>query len=217
MTIDSDMIYNIMKTGIVLTAVFIVVFVKVRQERGSRKSRTTEPKTLSGPEELNKKFEANLQSSNCIVSATCNILWHHGHHGFPELIEGVDFPGLEERIDAIINSKGGYANNNVPETVEGYVSTYTHYKVEVNNLWHPSFNDVKRAAAKNPCLLGFAAGPDSYGSDAGHMTACVWADVYDKKKMVGVIDGHKTNIVFWVWQKHNDFMSEFIFSKKDGA
>ena len=133
-----------------------------------------------------------------------------------ELIEGIDFPELENRIDRIINSKGGYANNNVPETVEEYVSTYTSYRVEVKNHWYPDFSDVEEAVATAPCLLGFKRGSAAYGSSAGHMTACVYASDSDGKKLVGVMDGHKTEIVFWEWSGSNDFMSEFLFSK-DGS
>ncbi|MBR3033178.1 MAG: hypothetical protein IKH92_09185 [Clostridiales bacterium] len=211
---DSGNVYYILETVAVLSSISFLVIRRIRQDRRSRLARKVVLKSMPNEDELNKKFEANRQSGNCIVAATCNILWYHGHHGFPKLIEGVDFKGLEGRIDTIIQSKGGYANNNVPETVEEYVSTYTPYNVKVKNRWYPSYNDVKKAAKKNPCLLGFAKGPNSYGAGAGHMTACVWADESEEKKMVGVLDGHKDHIVYWEWGEYNDFMSEFILTKK---
>ena len=204
--------YYILETITVLAAVSFLVIRKVQEDRRSRSTRKAALKTMTNGN-ISSRFEPHLQSGNCIVAATCNILWYHGKNGFPELIEGIDFVELEGRIDTIINSKGGYANNNVPETVEEYVHTYTSYQVEVKNKWYPKFSDVKKASAKNPCLLGFAAGSEGAGPKVGHMTACVYAAESEGKKLIGVMNGHKTEIVYFEWSKFNDFMSEFIFSR----
>ena len=210
----SGNVYYVLELVTALSAVSFLVVRKVMDDRRSRTTKKAALKTMAGGK-LDKNYEPHLQSGNCIVAATCNILWYHGKNGFPELIDGIDFVELEGRIDTIINSKGGYANNNVPETVEEYVRTYTSYQVEVKNKWYPKFSDVKKAAAKNPCLLGFAAGSEGAGPKVGHMTACVFASESDGKKLVGVMNGHKTEIVYFEWSKYNDFMSEFIFSKED--
>ena len=215
MKAGSGNIYYVLETVAVLSSISFLVFRNVWQGRRNRTTRKAALKTMSEGNILSG-YDPHRQSGNCIVAATCNILWYHGQHGYPELIEGIDFPELENRIDRIINSKGGYANNNVPETVEEYVSTYTSYRVEVKNHWYPDFSDVEEAVATAPCLLGFKRGSAAYGSSAGHMTACVYASDSDGKKLVGVMDGHKTEIVFWEWSGSNDFMSEFLFSK-DGS
>jgi len=89
--------------------------------------------------------------SNCIVCAIGNLMWHYGNNGYPSLISGMEFSDVKTKIDEIIMNEGGYANNNIPETISKYVKgRNSGYSVSVTNKWYPSYKDVKKEVAKRP-------------------------------------------------------------------
>lgn len=156
-------------------------------------------------------YDPHLQNNdNCIVCAISNILWYHGQNGHPNLISGATFTQVKNRVKSIMNGLGGYTNNNIPGTINSYVNTYTSYSVSVYNHWSPTFSNVSSEVAARPCLLGFAAG-SPYSATQGHMTVCVNAMTQMGHKLVGLMDGHHTYIVYKEWGSYNDFMSKVIF------
>ena len=84
----SGNVYYVLELITALSAVSFLVVRKVMEDRRSRTTRKAALKTMAGGK-LDKNYEPHLQSGNCIVAATCNILWYHGKNGFPELIDGI--------------------------------------------------------------------------------------------------------------------------------
>lgn len=155
-------------------------------------------------------YDPHLQGGNCIVGAISNLLWYHGHNGYPGLTSGVTFAQVESRVNTIITALGGYANNYIPQTISTYVNLYSSYSVSVTNHWNPTFALVSAMVNVRPCLLGFAAG-SPYSQTVGHMTVCVDAMTQLGHNLVGLMDGHHTYIVYKEWGTYNDFASSVIF------
>lgn len=144
------------------------------------------------------------------MGAISNLLWYHGHNGYPGLTSGVTFTQVESRVNNIITALGGYANNYIPQTISTYVNLYSSYSVSVTNHWYPTFALVSAMVNVRPCLLGFAAG-SPYSQTVGHMTVCVDAMTQLGHNLVGLMDGHHTYIVYKEWGAYNDFASNVIF------
>lgn len=160
-----------------------------------------------------RTYYPNLQGSyNCIVAAISNIIWHYGMNGYSSLISGMSFTDVKDEVDYIINYYGGYDNDNIPDTIEDYVYSYSSYSVSSYNQWNPTFSNVYYEVLNRPCLLGFAPGTGSYDPTVGHMTMCVGTATISGQNYVKVIDGHSTSIVYRLWGSYNDFMSKVIFS-----
>ena len=157
-----------------------------------------------------RSYDPHLQGGNCIVGAISNLLWYHGHNGYPGLTSGVTFSQVENRVDSIITWLGGYANNNIPQTISTYVNWYSSYSVSVTNHWNPTFSLVSAIVNARPCLLGFAAG-SPYSPTVGHMTVCVDAMTQLGYNLVGLMDGHHTYIVYKEWGTYNDFAADVVF------
>ena len=123
------------------------------------------------------------------------------------------FEGVEAEIDRLINSHGGYANDNIPATIKDYVKSKDNsYSVTVTNKWNSSFTNVKSEVGSRPCLLGFAAG-SPYSDKEGHMTVCVGTREVNGVQYCKVMDGWSTSISEKKWGSYNDFMSKVKLSK----
>lgn len=156
-------------------------------------------------------YSPQLQTKNCIVSAISNLMWHWSINGYSALTTGMTFNQVEDRIDVIMTAEGGYANANIPATIETYVDEKSSYTVTVTNQWNPTFSNLKSEVANRPCLLGFAAG-SPYNDTVGHMTVCVGTRSTLFSKYVQVIDGWEDEIVEKAWGDYNDFISKVVLS-----
>lgn len=140
-------------------------------------------------------------------------MWHWSINGYSNLANGMTFEGVEAEIDRLINSHGGYANDNIPATIKDYVKSKDNsYSVTVTNKWNPSFTNVKSEVGSRPCLLGFAAG-SPYSDKEGHMTVCVGTREVNGVQYCKVMDGWSTSISEKKWGSYNDFMSKVKLSK----
>lgn len=157
------------------------------------------------------RYSPQEQSGNCIVGAISNLMWHWSINGYSSLASGMTFTEVEDLVDEIMLSEGGYANANIPATISEYVDRKSNYSVTVTNQWNPSFANVSNEAANRPCLLGFAAG-SPYSEIYGHMTVCVGTRVGAIYTYVKVMDGWSTDIVEKKWGSYNDFMSKVRLS-----
>lgn len=158
-------------------------------------------------------YDPHEQGGNCIVGAISNLMWHWSINGYSSLASGMSFEDVEAEIDSLINSHGGYANNNIPDTIKDYVkSKNSSYSVTVTNKWNPTFNNVKSEVASRPCLLGFAAG-SPYSDTVGHMTVCTGTREVSGVQYCKVMDGWSTSIAEKQWGNYNDFMSKVVLSK----
>ena len=158
-------------------------------------------------------YDPHEQGGNCIVGAISNLMWHWSINGYSSLASGMSFEDVEAKVDSLINSHGGYANNNIPATIKDYVkSKNSSYSVTVTNKWSPTFNNVKTEVASRPCLLGFAAG-SPYSDKEGHMTVCTGTREASGVKYCKVMDGWSTSIAEKQWGTYNDFMSKVTLSK----
>lgn len=157
------------------------------------------------------RYYPNLQINNCIVCAISNLLWHYGENGYSSLISGMAYTNVDSTVDSIMSSLGGYTNNNIPSTINWYVSSKSTYSVSVTNQWSPTFYNVQTEVASRPCLLGFAAG-SPYSDTVGHMTLCVGTRLYNDWGYVQVIDGHSSYVVEKAWGSYNDFISKVVFN-----
>lgn len=157
------------------------------------------------------RYSPQIQTKNCIVSAISNLMWHWSINGYSALADGMTFNQVENRIDELMTAAGGYANANIPATIDAYVDETSSYSVSVTNQWNPTFNNVKNEVATRPCLLGFAAG-SPYSATVGHMTVCVGTRSVLFSKYVKVIDGWETEVVEKAWGDYNDFMSKVVIS-----
>ncbi len=139
-------------------------------------------------------------------------MWHWSINGYSSLASGMTFVEVEEQVDGIITAEGGYANSNIPATIEKYVKAKSTYSVSVTNKPNPTFSNVKTEVASRPCLLGFAAG-SPYSDTVGHMTVCVGTRTVSSTNYVSVMDGWETYVVEKAWGSYNDFMSKVVLSK----
>jgi len=159
------------------------------------------------------RYDPNLQGGNCIVGAISNLMWHWSNNGYSSLASGMTFQGVESEVDALIKAEGGYANNNIPNTIKNYVKgKNSSYSASVTNKWSPTFSNVKTETASRPCLLGFAAGSD-YSDKVGHMTVCIGTRTASNVNYCKLMDGHNTSVVEKQWGSYNDFMSKVTLSK----
>lgn len=150
---------------------------------------------------------------NCIVGAISNLMWYWSENGYSSLANNMTFAEVEEEIDSLISSHGGYANKNIPDTIKDYVKGKNNsYSATVTNKWSPSFSNVKTEVGSRPCLLGFAAG-SPYSDKDGHMTVCVGTRTINGVNYCKVMDGWSTEIVEKSWGTYNDFMSKVKLSK----
>ena len=158
-------------------------------------------------------YDPHEQGGNCIVGAISNLMWQWSINGYSNLANGMTFEGVEAEIDRLINSHGGYANDNIPATIKDYVKSKDNsYSVTVTNKWNPSFTNVKSEVGSRPCLLGFAAG-SPYSDKEGHMTVCVGTREVNGVQYCKVMDGWSTSISEKKWGSYNDFMSKVKVAK----
>lgn len=147
-----------------------------------------------------------LQNSyNCIVAAISNLIWYYGNNGYSSLISGKTFSVIKANVNTTMKSLGGYANSNIPDTLKTHLGNYYSSSTPI---WNPSFSTVQSEInAGYPCLLGFAAGADSYSETVGHMTLCVgWVQI-SSSYYTCLIDGHSTNTVTKAWSSsYNDYV-----------
>ncbi|MCQ2467201.1 MAG: hypothetical protein MJ166_06755 [Clostridia bacterium] len=168
--------------------------------------------SLSSLSDTRLRYNPNLQgNNNCIVAAISNLLWYYGGNGYSSLTSGKTFNQLMSSINSIILAQGGYANNNIPNTISNYVNNNTSYSVTVNNVWNPTLNDLLNEVVSRPCLLGFSSG-SPYSATVGHMTVCVGTTVQGGKYYVEVMDGHSTSIQYKLWGTYNNFISKVVFN-----
>ena len=110
-------------------------------------------------------------------------------------------------LNTLMINYGGYANVNIPRTIETFVIQHAVDATASNNYtWSPEFSTVTYEINRGrSCLLGFAAG-SPYGHDVGHMTCCVGYIYNNGVDYTALADGWETYLVYRAWGIYNDFV-----------
>ncbi|MBQ4068558.1 MAG: C39 family peptidase [Lachnospiraceae bacterium] len=154
---------------------------------------------------------------NCIVTALANVLWYWGNNDYGYLNLDITFGKMQREIRDLfreINSDS-FRNNDVPEVLYTYVKSKNRYYSSTSNVfWNPTISKVVNQIDNGkPCLVGFAAGENSYSEVEGHMTACFGYQNIGGAYQIVLADGHSASLVYKTWTSYNDCVITINLSK----